>query len=112
MKIVETWFGGAFSQLHPKLQQLHREGGVLRGKVDVSFGAGVAGAIGRRLARKLGVPTAAGAHHLEVTIFSDNGVLHWNRRFDAGTQFHSEFRPYGRFPSGGWIERTHRRASR
>jgi hypothetical protein len=29
--VMEAWFGAAFAALHPQLQALHRDGGVLKG---------------------------------------------------------------------------------
>jgi len=105
---VETWFGDAFCQLHPQLQSLHRHGGVLVGTVNVEFGQGLARLIGRRLARRLGVPSTAGPHSLQVSIYSADGTLHWNRSFETGTAFPSQFIPEGKFPEGRWVERSGR----
>ena len=68
--LVEAWFGEAFAALDPRLRALHQRGGTLRGDVEVAFGRGIAGAIGRRIARRLGVPTTSGAHALDVDIRS------------------------------------------
>jgi hypothetical protein len=57
---VIDWFGESFTALDPLLQDLHRHGGKLSGKVDLKFGSGLAGLIGRRLATKLGLPSQAG----------------------------------------------------
>lgn len=103
---VEEWFGGDFAQLHPHLQRLHREGGILRGAVEVSFGQGVAGIIGRRLASRMSLPTAAGVHDLQVDIHSEAGLLHWGRTFNGASRFDSKFQPVGRFPSGHWLEQS------
>ena len=105
---VETWFGPAFASLHPQLQALHRNGGALSGSVQLTFGTGIAGRIGRRLARNLGVPETSGEHQLEVSIHSADGVLHWDRRFDGGSEFCSTFTPHDRFPSGLWVEASGR----
>ena len=104
--VVEDWFGGAFCDLHPLLQRLHREGGVLSGDVDVQFGAGLAGVLGRRLAKRLGIDHERATNRLEVTIYSDHEGLHWNRRFNDRGEFRSTFVPVGRFPQGHWAERT------
>jgi hypothetical protein len=72
--------------------------------VHVEFGSGAAGWTGRRLARSLGIPKDAGVHHWQVSIRSDDGVLHWDRCFDARSVFHSTFTPVGNFPDGHWIE--------
>jgi len=101
---VQAWFGSAFGELHPLLQRLHSEGGVLSGPVQVSFGRGVAGFIGKRLAAKLGVPTTGRANELQVFIHSGPGTLHWNRKFNGQAEFKSTFVPVGRYPAGHWIE--------
>jgi hypothetical protein len=102
--IVEDWFGPAFTQLHPLLQELHRRGGVLSGPLDVRYGRGLSGWLGRRLARRLGITSNGESNRLEVTIFSDERALHWNRRFNACSEFKSTFIPSGRFPRGHWVE--------
>lgn len=104
--LVGSWFGDAFAELHPRLQALHERGGTLRGEVEVTYGRGVAGAVGRRIARRLGVPATSGTHRLEVDIRSDARALHWDRTFDDRGVFRSEFVPVGRYPSGHWIERS------
>jgi hypothetical protein len=104
--VVEEWFGEGFGEIHPLLQRLHRNGGVLSGEVQVSFGHGLAGLIGRRLAARLGVPTAAGAHHLQVVIQSQAGALQWARSFNGLSEFRSEFMPVGSYPTGHWVERS------
>jgi hypothetical protein len=106
MSAVEAWFGEYFAMLHPGLQALHREGGTLAGTVHIEFGSGVAGWTGQRLARSLGIPQDAGEHYLQVFIHSNDGVLHWDRSFDACMVFRSTFTPVGKFPAGCWIERT------
>ena len=58
---VTAWFGEMFFELHPGLQSLHRHGGVLKGKIQLNFGKGLAGVLGKRIARKLGVPLQPGA---------------------------------------------------
>lgn len=103
---VVDWLGPQFARLHPLLQTLHREGGVLSGPVVIAFGTGLAGVIGRRLARRLGIPDRAGAHTLRVDISHDPGNLYWDRCFDAGTRMASVFVPFGTWPDGGWRERT------
>lgn len=104
--IVQAWFGDAFAGLHPQLRALHQRGGVMGGDVEVAFGTGLAGAIGRRLARRLGVPTTSGIHRLEVEIRSDDEALHWNRTFDGRDEFRSSFVPAGNHPTGFWLERS------
>lgn len=101
-----VWFGTGFAQLHPRLQTLHLEGGVLRGAVAISFGGGLAGVVGRRIARKLGIPTEGIHHQLQVTIAHHGDVLHWDRCFDGGQRFPSTFRSVGHWPDGHWIEET------
>ena len=103
---VEAWFGDHFGELHPQLQTLHRHGGTLSGNIDLCFGRGIAGLLGRRLARRVGIPTIAGVHALQVQIYSVHDELHWNRCFNASTMFRSTFIPVGTFPSGHWIEQS------
>lgn len=103
---VSTWFGDDFAQLHPLLQQLHREGGVLRGNVALAIPGGVAGWVGRRLATKLGIPSEAQNYPFEVTISHRANQLHWSRRFADGHTLLSIFEPVGRHANGYWRERT------
>lgn len=106
MNSVVKWFGESFSKLDPLLQDLHRNGGRLSGVVDIEFGRGLAGFIGRRLAVKLGLPTEQGAHRFEVVIAHKNGVLIWSRTFNAQTTMISYFVPQGVYPDGFWSETT------
>lgn len=104
--LVSDWFGPRFGQLHPLLQALHREGGRLVGEVELAFGSGIAGWLGRRLARRMGLPVQAGRVPLEVTISHTPQVLVWSRRFGAAHEMVSLFEPVGRAPDGHWLERT------
>jgi hypothetical protein len=104
--IVEEWFGPKFSELHSLLQKLHKNGGVLSGQVQLSFGQGLAGFVGRRLASRLGVPIVAATHHLQVTICSQSGALHWAREFNGQNEFMSRFKPVGHYPYGHWVEKS------
>jgi hypothetical protein len=108
MHLVEQWFGDGFARLHPLLQQLHRQGGRLRGPVTVEYGRGIGRWVGARLARRLGIPAEGEGHVLEVHIRSDEQGLHWDRCFDGATRFRSLFTPVGRWPAGWWIERSGR----
>lgn len=103
--VVLRWFGAAFYQLHPLLQTLHRSGGSLRGEVRIDTGHGLAGLIGRRLAQRLGIPAQPRSGFC-VTIRHEPELLLWQRRFENGAQMDSSFRPYGNWPTGGWIEQT------
>lgn len=104
--LVSGWFGPRFDALHPLLQRLHREGGVLSGDVDLAFGHGVAGWLGRRLARRMGLPLQGGRVSLEVRISHTDSALVWARRFGAAHDMVSLFEPVGRWPQGHWLERT------
>ncbi len=104
--VVTRWFGSAFSQLHPLLQTLHRRGGVLRGDIAIDTGRGLAGLIGRRLARRLGMPVDRSRCGFEVQIAHEADALLWRRRFDNGSSMVSRFVPYDRFPTGSWTEQT------
>lgn len=104
-KIVSNWFGEAFLSLAPELQRLHRDGGVLKGKVEVVAGKGVAGFIGRRISKKLNIPNA-GIHDLQVTISHDKHDLHWDRQFNETAIMKSQFKPVGTMQDGYWLEKT------
>ncbi|HSX62553.1 MAG TPA: DUF4166 domain-containing protein [Tahibacter sp.] len=104
--VVTRWFGDSFSQLHPLLQTLHRRGGRLSGRIAVDCGRGAAGVLGRRLARGLGIPADRTECGFEVRIVHRDDALIWSRRFDNGGEMVSSFVPYGKFPGGGWLERT------
>ena len=105
---VTRWFGPRFLELHPLLQALHRTGGTLKGRVDITLGRGLAGWFGRRLAGALGVPIDAPTRELEVVIAHDGNALTWTRRFDETLVMTSVFRPVGTWPDGYWIEQTRR----
>ncbi|MBL8298717.1 MAG: DUF4166 domain-containing protein [Rhodanobacteraceae bacterium] len=104
--IVTRWFGDAFYQLHPLLQTLHSHGGVLHGRIAINHGRGAAGLIGRRLARRLGLPAGHSDCGFRVRITHTHDSLLWCRRFETGAEMISRFIPYGHFPSGGWYEST------
>lgn len=103
---VTQWFAEGFAQLHPLLQALHRRSGCLTGQVAVNFGAGLAGVLGRRLVRRLGIPDQAGPHELTVQIGHDASTLQWDRCFDRVHYVRSRFHPKGHWPEGIWVERT------
>jgi hypothetical protein len=103
---VRDWFGAAFLELHPLLQQLHRHGGILSGAIDVEIPGGLAGFAGRALAKRLGVPTDGARHELSVTISHEADGLHWDRCFDGRTIMRSLFVPVGQRPTGYWVEST------
>lgn len=102
---VTEWFGENFIELDPLLQQLHQKGGVLSGQVNVTYGKGMAGFIGRRLASKLGLPSIPSKVDFSVTISHDKGSLHWDRQFND-QKMYSIFKPHGKYPSGCWQETT------
>jgi hypothetical protein len=103
--IVENWFGEKFYTLHPLLQKLHLNGGRLKGKVDISYGNGIAGLIGRRLTKKLNIPSG-GIHQLVVNISHHSDGLHWDRNFDGKVEMKSVFTPVGTSDRGHWVEKT------
>lgn len=103
---VSNWFADAFYTLHPLLQALHRKGGQLHGKVEIEIPTGIAGMLGRRLAKKLGVPTTHATPTLDVSISHADGCLHWDRSFDGNKQMRSIFKPVGTITSGYWLETT------
>lgn len=83
---------------------LHREGGVLRGVIVITQGRGLAGWLGKRLSRKLGIPLDNPECGFEVTIQHSDTALYWNRRFAGGSEMVSVFYPMGVWPDGCWIE--------
>lgn len=103
---VESWFGKSFHELHPKLQNLHRAGGVLEGEVEIGIGSGMAHFLGLRLASKLGIPTHLNHCPFRVEITHRPGSLGWSRRFGTTATMQSEFAPQGCYPDGHWLERT------
>lgn len=106
MTSSSQWFGQSFSELHPLLQQLHMKGGTLAGDIEIQFGQGLAGVIGKRIAKKLDIPTQAGRHSLQVSIAHVNNELHWSRCFNHTKTLTSVFIPIGEKAEGYWIERT------
>ena len=104
--VVTEWFGESFAGLNPLLQKLHQEGGILSGQVDVNYGKGIAGFMGRRIAKKLGVPLVSGKVDFTVTISHDAYSLHWNRLFGNQQRMNSTFIPYGNYQNGYWRETT------
>ena len=103
--LVKNWFGNRFSDLHPLLQKLHIQGGILSGDVTLRYGKGIAGIIGKRLAKKMNLPDA-GVHQLQVDISHDEAGLHWGRCFNNQSSVVSLFKPVGTIETGYWIETT------
>lgn len=104
-ELVKHWFGNQFYQLHPLLQRLHTHGGKLRGDIEIVYGKGLAGIIGRALAKRMNFPNE-GLHQLEVNISHESDGLHWTRRFDSHAMVKSIFTPVGHIDQGYWIETT------
>ncbi len=104
-EIVSNWFGSDFSDLDPLLQKLHVVGGELSGGIDISYGVGLSGLIGKRLAKKMKLPNQ-GSHKLVVSISHSKNGLHWNRRFNSNNVVESLFVPFGNNKSGCWVETT------
>lgn len=104
--VVKRWFGAHFAVLDPLLQQLHRRGGNLSGQVEIRCGSGLAGVLGRRLARSIGVPVDLPTRGFGVRIEHTDTALVWSRRFEGGARMVSRFEPVGAWPDGCWIERT------
>ncbi|WP_444920009.1 DUF4166 domain-containing protein [Microbulbifer sp. CnH-101-G] len=75
--------------------------------MDIRFGSGVAGWIGRRMARKLGGPAKAGKVPFSVEIHHSTKTLIWSRTFANSHTFTSEFHPVKTYQQGGyWVEST------
>lgn len=104
-RLVENWFSQDYLKLAEPLQLLHRQGGTLEGKVEVSIGRGVAKFIGQCLANKLNIP-APGVHDLSVSISHHQDGLHWRRTFNKTQTMSSTFEPVGTVDDGYWIEQT------
>ena len=104
-EIVKNWFDNEFQKLAQQLQELHIHGGKLSGDVNVSYGNGFAGIIGKRLAKKLGIPDA-GIHQLTVNISHHKNGLQWDRIFNGTKEMKSTFEPIGNINNGFWIEKT------
>lgn len=103
---ASDWFGDDFILLDPLLQKLHNQGGTLSGVIDLEYGSGLAGFIGRWLALKLGLPILSGKVDFEVNISHTDGVLIWNRQFCNQYKMSSIFVPHGHYPDGYWSETT------
>lgn len=103
---VTFWFGDHFTKLHPQLQHLHREGGELLGEVELRYGRGLAGLLGRRIASKLGLPVERRRCQMHVEIRHSESCLLWKRSFAGGKSMNSNFIPHGHFPTGHWLEST------
>ena len=106
MTTVEQWFGAHFADLHPLIRDLHRNGGTLRGRITVDFDNGLAGWVGRRLARRLGIAIDCAEQLLNVRIHDAADGLHWDRQFNGTREFRSLFVPVGSYPHGHWIENS------
>lgn len=104
-QLVSIWFGRQFKYLHPEIRELHTHGGVLKGVVDVSFGAGLGQFLGQRLARKMNIP-GEGSHQFSVEISHHSDGLHWDRTFNHSTKIKSIFTPVGTIENGYWLEET------
>ena len=101
-----TWFGPHLARLHPQLQALHRNGGLLEGDVRISIGRGLAGVLGRALARRLGIPVERAQCAFAVRIGHDHEAMTWERHFGDDRVMTSVFRPVGQYPDGHWLEDT------
>ena len=73
--------------------------------MDIAYGKGLAGFIGKRLAKKMNLPSA-GSHHLSVSISHHDDGLHWDRVFNQGKAVTSLFKPVGNKRQGYWLETT------
>lgn len=104
-EIVKSWFGDEFSRLAPELQDLHVNGGVLEGEVNIQTGKGMGGFIGKRLSKKLNLPDP-GVNRLTVKITHSGDGLHWDRKFNDAVDMKSTFEPVGSIGDGYWIEKT------
>ena len=104
-EVVRNWFEDDFTDLDPLLQKLHLSGGELSGDIDISYGRGISGLIGKRLAKKMKLPNQ-GKHQLLVSISHSSKGLHWKRKFNDDSIVESLFAPFGNNKNGYWIETT------
>jgi hypothetical protein len=107
---VVRWFGTSFNKLDPLLQKLHLSGGELTGTIELGFGNGLAGLLGKRLAKKMQLPLA-GTHQLMVSISHSEHGLHWHRQFNNSNLVSSLFVPVTLtltvdIEDGGWTWRV------
>ena len=104
---VKKWFGRSFLQLDPLLQKLHQQASVLNGKINVGYPPGLAGMLGKRLGRKMGIPVNTGteAYEFTVSINHDSDNLYWDRHFAGSSKMRSSFKPFGNYPDGYWQEK-------
>ncbi len=102
---AEDWFGETFQSFHPLIQQLHSQGGRLIGQVDIQVGTGMAGFLGKRIAKKMGIPPVGTYPFLLSVTYQDRNLI-WERGFGSGLQLISVFRPVGSVRTGYWLERT------
>jgi hypothetical protein len=111
-----TWFGPQFARLHPLLQSLHQDGGILRGQVELKVGKGVAGWLGRRIAYGMRIPAhlmTAGKCDFSLEISHRQQSMYWCRTLgadlrsanNAAAVVGSQFKAVGDFQRGYWIER-------
>ena len=103
---ISRWFGGTFADLHPLIQQLHSAGGTLSGTVHIQTGHGLAGVLGRRLAKQLGVPVDRPERGFRVDIAHSESAMHWNRCFEDHGPMNSTFIPVGTIEDGCLLEQT------
>lgn len=103
--LVSDWFGEKFVELHPRLQELHKSGGVLSGKVNVKIATGIAGYFGKQLAKKFGIPFHSHEQSFSVAITHHLDGLHWDRCFNEDPMC-SIFVPIGTIKNGYWLETT------
>jgi hypothetical protein len=91
-----------------RLQDVHRRGGCLHGEVSVRTGSGLAGWLGRRVARRMGIGVLPERQSWRVHIYHDGAGLHWDRHGADGLVARSLFVPVGQWPTGYWLENTGR----
>ena len=104
--VTESWFGSHFKELSAPLQQLHRAGGTLEGNVTFSYGKGLAGALGKRIAKRMGVSALPSTCPFRVEIEHTPTAMIWRRLFNDSVVCESIFEPSGSFDHGYWVEKT------
>lgn len=105
--LLKEWMGNDFFALHPLLQELHSDGGVLEGDVNIRIPKfGLSHYLGKKLATKLGLPSDNGKHSLKISISQQKDKIIWDRTFDEKYKMTSIFKPVGIKESGFLLEES------
>jgi hypothetical protein len=103
---ITAWFGNDFYNLDSLIQNLHVHGCNLYGEINLEYGSGLAGFIGKRIGKKIGMPIKSNIIDCTINISHKNNLLYWDRQFGNKNKISSIFSPIGNYPHGYWIEQT------